>query len=64
MAFLCTRGKNCQGCFHFRYDEDRGEKACWGRWDMENIDAFNELMEPLEVILDYDDFIVTHRVNC
>lgn len=31
MAIICPypERKGCRGCSHHRFDEDRGEKACW-----------------------------------
>lgn len=31
MAIICPypERKGCRGCSHLRFDEDRGENACW-----------------------------------
>ena len=34
MAYICYKNpRNCEECRHFRFDEDRGEKACWAEYD-------------------------------
>lgn len=61
MAYICKRDLKCDKCEHFRYDDDRGEKVCWAKYDEEVMETFEELIENVDVILDYEDFRVIHN---
>lgn len=63
MAWICNKGLRCENCGSFRYDEDRGEKVCWGKQDEEKAMVIKPNPDDYKVILDYDDFIVVHSVK-